>query len=88
LSWLLKRMGITPDQIAAYLIDGIKKMSNNDIKQLAEFVARLCISDREACIKIMKTSYTVYSVCKNVLTPGVEAEQRGGEQGEEEEADE
>ena len=88
MSWLLKRIGITPEQMIGYLVDGIKRMSDNDVKQLAEFVARLCITDRDACIKTMKTSYTVYSVCRNILTRGAEAEQGGGEQGEEEETDE
>jgi len=88
LSWLLKKMGITPEQVVGIIINEVKKMSDNDVKQLAGFVARLCISDRDACIKTMKTSYTVYSVCRNVLARGAEAEQGGGEQGEEEEADE
>jgi hypothetical protein len=73
-------MGIRPEQLVNMVLDSIKKMSDNDIKQLAEFTARLCLSDRDACVKIWKVSLTIANVCKYSLE-GVES---GGEREEEE----
>jgi hypothetical protein len=73
-------MGIRPEQIMSAVLDSIKKLSDSDIKQLAEFTARLCISDRDACIKIWRASLTIANVCKYSLE-GVES---GGRREEEE----
>jgi hypothetical protein len=77
-------MGIRPEQIMSAVLDSIKKLSDSDIKQLAEFTARLCLSDRDVCIKIWRVSLTIANVCKYSLEEiesgrGEEEEEREGE---------
>jgi hypothetical protein len=73
-------MGIRPEQLMNMVLDSIKKLSDSDIKQLAEYVARICVSDRIACVKIWRASLTIANVCKYSL----EGAESGGRRKEEE----
>jgi hypothetical protein len=50
-----------------YVIDGIKKLSDSDLKTIATYVAQLCVSDKEACMSIYRLTLTIAYTCKNVL---------------------
>jgi hypothetical protein len=50
-----------------YIIDGIKKLSDSDLKTIATYVAQLCLSDKEACTSIYRLTLTIAYTCKNVL---------------------
>jgi hypothetical protein len=80
MSWLLKAMGVRPEQLVSAVLDSIKKMSDGDAVQLAEFVAKICVSDKAACVKIWRLSLLIANTCKYSLEGG----ESGGEREEEE----
>jgi hypothetical protein len=74
---------VIPDirALIPYIIDGIKRLSDSDLKTIATYVAQLCVSDKEACMSVYRLTLTIAYTCRNVLH-GVKGG-RGEEKGEE-----
>ena len=72
---VLKLMGIRPDQILGYLVEGLRNLSEDDVKQIALYVANMCVRDREVCKKIYFLSLVISNTCRNILHGGKEGEE-------------
>jgi len=80
-SWLLRAMGVRPEQLMNMLLDSIKKLSDNDAVQIAELVSRICVSDRVACAKIWRLSLLIANTCKYSLEGSESGRGREEEEG-------
>jgi len=72
---MLKFMNIRPEQILGYLMESLKNLNEDDVKQLALYVANMCVRDREVCKKIYFLSLVISNTCRNILHGGKEGEE-------------
>jgi hypothetical protein len=72
---MLKFVNIRPEQILGYLMESLKNLNEDDVKQLALYVANMCVRDREVCKKIYFLSLVITNTCRNILHGGKEGEE-------------
>ena len=71
----MKFVNIRPEQILGYLMESLKNLNEDDVKQIALYVANMCVRDREVCKKIYFLSLVITNTCRNILHGGKEGEE-------------